>query len=119
MTTATQSMPGPLTPPSERQLAAVARAVHGVIAPPAITVGQESPRVAALAALESAVTEYSQHMRRIGQYPEKALVAVKSTVHDIATPIGLKPIVDALTTQAAQWCISAYFDVPSMESGAK
>lgn len=119
MTTATQSMPGLFTPTSEGQLSAVARAVRGVIAPTAITIEQESPRIAALAALESAVAEYSQQMRKIGQYPEKVLVAVKSTVRDIATPIGLKPTVDALTTQAAQWCISAYFDVPSMEDGAE
>lgn len=62
-----------------------------------------------------AVADYSRQMRKIGHYPEKVLVAVKSAVRDIATPIGLKPTVDALVTQAAQWCISAYFDGRSME----
>ena len=110
MATITQSMPDLLTLPSEGQLAAVARAVRAAIAPEGATGALAAPRAAALATLRCSVAEYAQQMRRSGQYPEKALVAVKSTVRDVRTPKELQPSVDALVSQAAQWCITAYFD---------
>ena len=110
MATSTESITGPPLP-SESQLAAVARAVRAVVEPES-TVELDSSRAAALATLRYAVAEYTQQMRRSGRYPEKVLVAVKSTVRDVATPMELKPTVDALVSEAAQWCISAYFDGP-------
>lgn len=115
MTTVTQSMPSmsPLT--SECQLAAVARAVRAAIVAERSAQEEDSSPVAAVATLQFAVAEYSHEMRRLGHYPEKVLVALKSAVRDVGTPIGFKPRVDALVTDAAQWCITAYFDAPSME----
>lgn len=109
MTTITQSMPGLLPVPSERQLAAVARAVRAVVEPDSASGALDSSRASAVASLRHAVAAYTQQMRRNGRYPEKALVAVKSTVRDVSTPMVLKPTVDALVSVAAQWCISAYF----------
>jgi len=77
---------------------------------------EDSLPVPALATLRFVVAEYSHEMRTLGHYPEKVLVALKSAVRDVGTPIGLKPMVDALVTAAAQWCITAYFDAPSMET---
>ena len=115
MTTITQSMPDMSPLSSECQLAAVARAVQAAVAAER-TAHQEDPSpVTALATLQFAVAEYSHEMRRLGHYPEKVLVALKSAVRDVGTPIGFKPRVDALVRDAAQWCITAYFDAPLME----
>jgi len=116
MTAVTHSMPRMNALPSGYRLAAVARAVRAAIAAERSAEQEDSLPVPALATLRFVVAEYSHEMRTLGHYPESVLVAVKSAVRDVGTPIGLKPMVDALVTAAAQWCITAYFDAPSMET---
>ena len=115
-TTITQSILGMSPPSAERQLADVGRAVRASIRAQHCAEQKDPSSVAALERLQYAVTEYSQEMRGLGHYPEKVLAALKSAVRDVGTPIGLKPTVDALVTDAAQWCITAYFDAPSVET---
>jgi hypothetical protein len=62
-------------------------------------------------ALCDVVQEYTRQMRNAGQYPEKVIVAVKSTIRDVATPMIRKVVLDGLVCDAAQWSIAAYFDM--------
>ena len=63
-------------------------------------------------ALSDVVREYTHQMRKAGQYPEIVLVAVKSTIRDVGTPMVRKSVLDNLVCDAAQWSIEAYFDAP-------
>jgi hypothetical protein len=80
--------------------------------------GKSSPRVAQRGTLQRAVAEYTRQMKNLGQFPEKVLVAVKSTVRDVATPMISKSVLDTLVCDAAQWSIAAYFDTSSEEDKA-
>jgi hypothetical protein len=80
--------------------------------------GKTSPRVAQRGTLQRAVAEYTRQMKNLGQFPEKILVAVKSTVREVATPMISKSVLDTLVRDAAQWSIAAYFDTSSEEDKA-
>lgn len=79
---------------------------------------EDSSRVAHRRTLQRAVAEYTRQMRKLGHYPEKVLVAVKSTVRDIARPVIDKPVLETLVGDAAQWAIAAYFDT-NLETGKR
>lgn len=76
----------------------------------------DSSRVTHRGTLQRAVAEYTRQMRNLGHYPEKVLIAVKSAVRDVATPVIRKPVLDTLVRDAAQWSIAAYFDT-NLEKG--
>lgn len=64
-------------------------------------------------ALRSVVGEYTRKMRNNGDYPEKVLVTVKSTIRDVGAPMIRKSVLDKLVCDAAQWSIAAYFETAS------
>lgn len=84
----------------ESQLAAIERA-----AADAVKDGPDRRRT-----LQRAVAEYTLQMKKAGEYPEKVLVAVKSTVANVVMPLIRKSNLDDLVRDAAQWSIAAYFE---------
>ncbi len=84
----------------EGQLAAIERAVAD-----AVQDGPDHRRT-----LQQAVAEYTLQMKKAGEYPEKVLVAVKSTVANVVMPLIRKSNLDDLVRDAAQWSIAAYFE---------
>jgi hypothetical protein len=70
---------------------------------------RQSSVIAHLRELRLAVMEYTRTMRRIGHYPERVLVTVKTIVREVGTP-HCGAMLDQLIRGAAQWSITAYFD---------
>ena len=60
--------------------------------------------------LHDAVTVCARQMRAHGYYPEKVLVAVKSAVGVAATRLLPEQIAEGVVSDAAQACITAYFE---------
>lgn len=71
--------------------------------------------------LHDAVTVCTRQMRAHGYYPETVLAAIKSAACTAAVPLVAEELVSEIVHDAAQSCISAYFEPeidPQNKAGA-
>ena len=68
--------------------------------------------------LHDAVSVCTRQMRMHGYYPEKVLVAIKSAVCDAAVPLVAEELVTEIVHDAAQSCITSYFE-PAINPSAR
>lgn len=68
-------------------------------------------------ALGEAVWVVTRQMKMHGYFPESVLIAIKSAAREAAVPRVAEHLVRDIVADAAQWCISAYFE-PAIDQRA-